>query len=602
MDKFASFISAHRAAVLLGSAAVVGSAAGAYYIYTSSAAPGSGSSKSSKKTKKSKKSKKSEGSSSSSDEITSATLGGFPLISSNESPKYPDVPEGFDYENVSEEDRKLIATQFKVVGNHFYSKKDYTKALEFYDRAIVASDDAVYHSNRAACYWAADDFENVIEESNKALILNPYYTKSYVRRAHAYEQLKRYEDSLLDYTSALVLSNFSDTVLNTSVDRILNTAAEEETKKTLETRSKGFPSPSFCNAFYRTIVDLVIVPEFLDSAAPDTADYDIKLALGALRKGSLESYEQAYELLNAAVEKGDGEHIYLALAHRSVLNYLRSDAEAAFTDATESIALKGNVISFILRATIALEASDLNEHKKQLSLAEVCDPASPFVKFHNSQLHFLMGQLSEARTGFQEAVELDPSFMLARVQICVVMYRLGDTAGAHAGFEELQAEFPHAFEPYNYEGEIYLDVKESKKAIALFDKAIAAAKENGAGGAINVTPLVNKALALFHDGEVEETLDILRKAIALDPLSDIAYNTISQVYIQLKRPDDAVKYMAKSIETTRTAAELTQTFTLFLATKTQSRMTNERPALKKKLEEVQAQFMASAYAQQQLGR
>ncbi|VVT54373.1 uncharacterized protein SAPINGB_P004043 [Magnusiomyces paraingens] len=590
-----SFVAAHRAAILLGSAAVVGSAAGAYYIYNSSA-PGSKPKPSSKKSKKSKKTKKSV--EIQSQDLTSNTFAGFDLISIDNSPKFPDIPEDYRISDIPEEDRKAISQQLKVVGNHFYSEKDYNKALQFYNKAIATYNDAIFHANRAACYWAMEDYESVIDESTKALELNPSYTKSYMRRAHAYENLKKNEDAILDYSSALVLSNFSDQTTNSSVNRMLTETAEQSAKSYLEEHPKHFPSPSFCTAFYRTLTNVLIIPEALENAEPESADYDVRLALEAVRKGSLESYEQAYELLNKALEKeSDGDNSYIAFAHRSVLNHLRSDLEAAKEDATKSIALKGNVLAYLIRSSVALESSELSDIKVQLSQAEVCDPRSPYVKFHNAQLYFLMGQYKEALIAYEEAITIDPEFLLARIQKLVTNYHLGAIEKAHEGFKELQELFPHSFEVFNYEGEIYLDSKKVSEANELFDKAVSVVMEQNKNGSVNVTPLVNKALAFFNEARADEAIDILRKAIALDPLSDLAYTTLIQIYLQMQRSEEAFKYFPKSFASIRTLPELIQQYTLYFATKTQIRMAKERPFLQKKLEEFQAKNMAMAYAQ-----
>lgn len=123
-DKFTSFISSHRAAVLIGSATVVASTAGVYYYY-STVNPTSKPVKKSKK-KSEKKPKKTEETPSSKD------IAGFPLVKEPTTDvEYPEIPAGANLKSLSDEDKEAIATQFKLVGNSFFGKKKYQEALDF---------------------------------------------------------------------------------------------------------------------------------------------------------------------------------------------------------------------------------------------------------------------------------------------------------------------------------------------------------------------------------------------------------------------------------------------------------------------------------------
>lgn len=57
----------------------------------------------------------------------------------------------------------------------------YTQALKF-------KADPILYSNRAACYASINQYEQVIEDCNESLSLNPIYTKSLIRRAQVFEK------------------------------------------------------------------------------------------------------------------------------------------------------------------------------------------------------------------------------------------------------------------------------------------------------------------------------------------------------------------------------------------------------------------------------
>lgn len=590
-DRISNFVTAHRAAVLLGSAAVIGSTAGVYYYYNVS-------NPSSTRVKKSKKKSSSDKKKSSkkSDDSSKKEIAGFPLTQNDDGYEYPEVPDNFNFKNLSESDRKIVATEFKSVGNKYFAQKKFDNALDFYQRALDVYKDPVFYSNRAACYSSLEEYDKVVQETTKALGLRPDYVKCIVRRAVAYDKLGELENSVVDYTCALILSDFTDTSLNHAVDRVLRELSEKEAKLIIDGRvKKSFPSPSFCASYYKTVTRLAVLPDFLEEAEPNSSDYDMKLAVEALRKESTESYEQALELFNSAITK-DGPHTYFALANRAVLKYLMADLPGAQKDATDSIALEGNVLSYLVRSSIALEESDLTTINAELAQAEAVDSKSPYVFFHKAQLQFMMGQLKQAKEGFDKAFELDPGFVLARVQSAVSLYRLGKISESHEIFEELKKEFPKSIDPRNYLGELYLDQRKLTEASEEFDKAIELSKGNSE--AISALPLVNKALACFQKGQLNEAIDLCRKAITLDPKSDIAYTALAQIYLQNQESEEAYKILMKCVNITRSQQEIVQQLTLAYAAKTQVRLMKERPFVREKLEKVQADARARALAEQ----
>jgi tetratricopeptide (TPR) repeat protein len=64
---------------------------------------------------------------------------------------------------------------------------------------------AIYYCNRAACLSHMHRYEEVISDCNVAILLNPKYTKAYLRRSTAYEVTERIEDALTDAKEALAL-------------------------------------------------------------------------------------------------------------------------------------------------------------------------------------------------------------------------------------------------------------------------------------------------------------------------------------------------------------------------------------------------------------
>jgi import receptor subunit TOM70 len=74
---------------------------------------------------------------------------------------------------------------------------------------------------------------------------------------------------------------------------------------------------------------------------------------------------------------------------------------------------------------------------------------------------------------------------------------MGSIASSMATFKRCIKNFPDMPDVYNYYGELLLDQGKYSEALEKFDTAIEKEKEQKPIG-MNVLPLINKALTLFH--------------------------------------------------------------------------------------------------------
>ncbi|KAK6406444.1 TOM (translocase of outer membrane) complex component, partial [Oleoguttula sp. CCFEE 5521] len=102
-----------------------------------------------------------------------------------ESDELPEITEE-SVGTLSESQRKECAGKLKAAGNKAYGSKDYNKAIDLYGQAILCKADAVFYSNRAACWNAMSNWEKVIEDTTAAINIDPEYVKALNRRANAY--------------------------------------------------------------------------------------------------------------------------------------------------------------------------------------------------------------------------------------------------------------------------------------------------------------------------------------------------------------------------------------------------------------------------------
>lgn len=98
----------------------------------------------------------------------------------------------------------IKALQAKEIGNSFYRDKNFDEAIQAYSRAVsLCPDDdlnrenlSIFYANRAAAYFAVDEFDQVIEDCSRSLERNDRYIKVLLRRCQAYEKLEKIEEAL----------------------------------------------------------------------------------------------------------------------------------------------------------------------------------------------------------------------------------------------------------------------------------------------------------------------------------------------------------------------------------------------------------------------
>lgn len=84
-------------------------------------------------------------------------------------------------------------------------QKLYESAIEQYTEAIRLDPNPVYYSNRAAAWGGAGQHEKAVEDAEKALELDPKFTKAYSRLGHAHFSLGNYSDAVKAYENGLEL-------------------------------------------------------------------------------------------------------------------------------------------------------------------------------------------------------------------------------------------------------------------------------------------------------------------------------------------------------------------------------------------------------------
>ncbi|KAK0378395.1 mitochondrial import receptor subunit tom-70 [Colletotrichum limetticola] len=499
----------------------------------------------------------------------------------------PEITEATVAEFTTEE-REKYAAKLKDVGNQAYGGKDYNKAIDLYSQAILCKANPIFYSNRAACYNALGNWDKVVEDTTAAINLDPEYVKALNRRANAYEHLKMYGEALLDFTASCIIDSFKNESSAQSVERLLKKFAEQKAQEMMASRPNKLPSHTFVGNYLQSFRVKPRPAGLEDSVAlsEETGKGQLQVGLSALEKKTGDGYEEARAAFEKALELGDlGEFEALAYNLRGTFSCLLGKHDDAMVDLTKSIELDPSMTqSYIKRASMNLELGAPEKAAEDFEKAMEQNTEDPDIYYHRAQLHFIKGEFSDAAKDYQKSIDLDRDFIFSHIQLGVTQYKMGSIASSMSTFRLCIKNFKEVPDVYNYYGELLLDQGNFQEAIEKFDSAIEMESKTKPM-AMNVLPLINKALTLFQwkqdFGEAEK---LCQKALIIDPECDIAVATMAQLLLQQGKVTEALKYFERAAELARTEGEIVNALSYAEATRTQLQVQEKYPKLAAKLQ------------------
>ena len=112
-------------------------------------------------------------------------------------------------------ERKKEAQNEKIKGNELMKTKEYDEAIRHYTKAINYDEyEPTIYCNRALAYIKNTQYNNGLEDCNKAIDLKHDYIKAYYRRAICEKNLKKFKESLEDFLYVYNDNPNSNDVLN----------------------------------------------------------------------------------------------------------------------------------------------------------------------------------------------------------------------------------------------------------------------------------------------------------------------------------------------------------------------------------------------------
>lgn len=99
----------------------------------------------------------------------------------------------------------MSAEEFKAQGNEAFKQKNFPEAIEYFSKAIAASEtpNHVLYSNRSACYASLHQYPDALSDAKECVKINPTWAKGYNRVAAAEFGLRDYDAAIEAYKKAL---------------------------------------------------------------------------------------------------------------------------------------------------------------------------------------------------------------------------------------------------------------------------------------------------------------------------------------------------------------------------------------------------------------
>jgi tetratricopeptide (TPR) repeat protein len=134
----------------------------------------------------------------------------------------------------------------RLLGNTEYKKKNYEKALEYYNMAIENNEDDSYiiYSNISSIYRNLEDRKNALENIKKSIQINPNWEKSWFKLGELLTDNLKYEKAIESYKRAIELNpdNKNNNIIIKRINRL-----EECIENTDSESSESECKPSYPN-------------------------------------------------------------------------------------------------------------------------------------------------------------------------------------------------------------------------------------------------------------------------------------------------------------------------------------------------------------------
>jgi import receptor subunit TOM70 len=207
-----------------------------------------------------------------------------------------------------------------------------------------------------------------------------------------------------------------------------------------------------------------------------------------------------------------------------------------------------------------MEKGEVEKAVQIFEKAEQVNPEDADLYYHRGQIRFLINDLPGSIQDYKKSIAIDPSCVYAFIQLGVAQYKQGEIQKSQRTFDQALKKFSDMHEVYNYHGEILLD--QGKFDQGIFSGVLIFLALSSLNKAIEMEPksplaYINKAILLLSSKQDTEGAEReCRKAVEVDPLSDIALSQLAQLLCHQNKIEEAIPFYDQAIKVTRTKNEI----------------------------------------------
>uniref|UniRef100_A0A1I7Z2V3 Mitochondrial import receptor subunit TOM70 n=1 Tax=Steinernema glaseri TaxID=37863 RepID=A0A1I7Z2V3_9BILA len=461
----------------------------------------------------------------------------------------------------------LSADDWKKQGNAWFKEKNYTKALECFQKAIEAVGEdselkSLCYQNCAAVYDIQGDLKSCVNACTEALNINPRYVKALHRRSKCYNKLAAHRESLEDELAACAVEKKPLSAAHCHEILTANAVSAVDERRAKNYRVPISPSRVQTWAYYTFEHDPVI-----SLMKTVTLEDENRLFAECFEKVQNGEVNDLLDLVLPETQKEDSPFLFEALLFAARLNLYHGCLEEShkFVNRCEKLWLNAGedqkkkwVDHRIAALIMSLELSrDANVRKSLVAEAVALDKT-------NRDIHIAQALLSlesdndfeAALTSFEKAKDdqsdgnhcVSCHILFIRGLVAFISSNMAGINDAVLKMESYAEQFGDAYPlVHMFLGRLYSMVDAKDQAIGHFNKA---EKRMGSWAELALLKASMELAGQESSTEHSKAIQLLESVIRLDPNYGPTYSVLARVYMQAGEYQKAIEAFDKGLALT----------------------------------------------------
>jgi tetratricopeptide (TPR) repeat protein/S1-C subfamily serine protease len=373
------------------------------------------------------------------------------------------------------------ANLFNSKSTNFRDLKRYPEALLAIDQAIELSPRAAFYNNRGLTYYYLKEYAKAIADYDKAIAINPEFAPAYGNRGNTYHALKQYAKAIADFDRTIVIN------------------------------------PSLADAYNNRRITYRILKEYskamvdFDKAIAINPKYAAAYGNRGNTYAALKDYPKAIADYNKAISINP--ELAEAYNSRGITYAALKDYPKAIADLVKAIVINPEyAFAYNNRGATYTALKDYPKAIADFNKAIAINPEYAKAHYNRGKVYGVLKEYTKAMADFDKAITIDPKYVEAYTLRGNTYSVLKEYLKAMADLDKAITIDPKHADAYIVRGNTYLRVKNNSKALAAFNQAITLNPKAR-------TAIVNIGLIQYEQGNIDAAMNQFQQAINVDKTS-----------------------------------------------------------------------------------